>query len=583
MSADQSIPTPAPADRPNVKIQVDGTAINPEYAVQSIVVNRAFNRVASADIVLYDGDPASQDFKLSSAPEFVPGKEIEILAGYHGDEQRIFKGIVIRHGVRVYARKPSILRVECKDATVKLTVGRKNAYYYEATDAEIIETLASNAGLDSEVEATAVSHAEMVQYYATDWDFIVTRAEANGKRVLTLDGKLIVKKPSADNDPVLSLAYGGNLLDFEAVMDACWQYTAVSATAWDAANQEALEIEGVASGAVGPGNLGESDLAAVIGLESLQLRHGGQLKDDELQAWADGKRLQSGYSGIRGRARIQGFGGVLPGDSIDLAGVGERFTGKALVSGVRHEIDSRNWESDVSFGLAPEDFAAQQDDVMEPPASGLLPGIGGLHIGVVTALEGDPDGEDRIQVQIPIIDAQEQGLWARVASLDAGDNRGAFFRPEVGDEVVLGFLNQDPRQPVVLGMLNSSAKPAPLAASDDNHQKGFFSRSGIKLLFDDETSTVSIETPNGNTVVLSDADGAVSLSDENDNTVVLNSDGITLQSAGNISLTADGDVTIEGSNVSATANTQFSAAGSAGAELTSDGNAVVKGSIVQIN
>ena len=37
---------------------------------------------------------------------------------------------------------------------------------------------------------------------------------------------------------------------------------------------------------------------------------------------------------------------------------------------------------------------------------------------------------------------------------DAGENRGSFWRPEIGDEVVLGFLNSDPRDAIILGMLN---------------------------------------------------------------------------------------------------------------------------------
>ena len=67
------------------------------------------------------------------------------------------------------------------------------------------------------------------------------------------------------------------------------------------------------------------------------------------------------------------------------------------------------------------------------------------------------------------------------ASLDAGDDRGFFFRPEIGDEVVVGFLDDDPRRAVILGMLHSSAKAAPLAGSDDNHEKVYQSRSKMKL------------------------------------------------------------------------------------------------------
>ena len=583
MTEDRKVPTSAPADRPTFKLLVGGARISGEYQIQSVIVSRMVNRVASADLLILDGDPATEDFKVSNADDFVPGGEIEILAGYHGQEETIFKGIIVRHGLRVYQKKPSVLRVECRDAAVKLTVGRKSAYYYEATDSDVIEEMAGKAGLDKVVEATTVTHPQMVQFYSTDWDFILTRAEANGKIVVTQDGMLRVVSPDASQEPALALSYGGNLLDFEAVAESRDQFTAVNSFSWDAANQEMLDIDGAASSAVSPGNLTHDDLASVIGLEALHLKHAGQIPDSELQAWADAQRQKSDFAKVRGRVRVQGFGTIKPGDVIELGGVGERFAGKALVSGVRHEINTKNWETDMSFGLDPEWFGRSAERIVEPKANGLLPGVTGLQIGLVTALEGDPDGEDRIQIRIPLIDPSEEGTWARIATLDAGENRGTFFRPEIGDEVLLGFLNDDPRNPVVLGMLNSSAKPASLQASDDNHEKGIFTRSQMKVLFNDDKKTITIETPNGNVVHLSDEDGEISVKDENSNSYVMNADGITIESAADINIKASGDVNIEGTNLSSAANAQFKAEGSAGAELSSGGTSVLKGAIVQIN
>ncbi len=576
------IPTPAPADRPSFKIKADRSQISDEYQVQGIVVNRSYNRVASAELLILDGDPSSQDFKASNAEEFKPGVEIEVLAGYHGDESSIFKGIVIRHAIRVYKSRPSVLRIECRDKAVKMTVGRKSSYFYDMKDSEIMEELAGNAGLQPSIEATDVSHPHMVQFYATDWDFMLTRAEANGKLVVTQDGELIVGKPDASGEPILSLSYGGNLLDFEAVSDARDQYSAVQSFAWDAANQEMFEIDGVDPAATTPGNLDSNNLASVVGLDTLQLKHAGQVKDDELQAWADGEWMRSSYAKVRGRVKIQGIAAVTPGDVVELSGVGDRFNGKALVSGVHHEINSKNWETDIAIGLSPDCFGGAKKDVVEAKANGLLPGLSGLQIGLVTSLE-DPDGENRIQVRIPMIDPSEEGIWSRVSTLDAGENRGSFFLPEVGDEVLLGFLNDDPRNPVVLGMMNSSAKPAPLDASDDNHEKGFVSRSEMKLVFNDDVNTITIETPNGNKVLLSEEDGGITLSDENNNTLVLNADGITLDSPADINIKAAGDVNIEGANITIAASAQFKGEGGSSAEISSGGSTVVKGSIVQIN
>ena len=583
MSDDRAIPTPAPADRPSFKILVAGEQVTPEYQVKAVVVTRSFNRVATAEVIVHDGDPAIEDFKVSNAEDFAPGAEIEIRAGYHGDEERVFTGVVVRHGLRIYKNKGSVLRVECRDAAVKMTLGRRSAYFYDVQDSEVIEELAGNAELSTDVEATGVVHPQMVQFYSSDWDFVVTRAQANGQLVTTANGELVVKKPDGSGDPVLSLTYGGNLLDFEAVMDARDQFESVTASGWDAAGQERLDLEGAAATAVVPGNVDAGELAAVAAHGPLELRHSAQPADDELQAWADGERLRRAFAQVRGRARIQGSAVVVPGDTVELGGVGDRFNGKALVSGVRHEIDAKNWETDLTFGLDPKLFGQVATNVMASPAHGLLPGASDLQIGLVTALEGDPAGEDRVQVRIPLVDPDEEGVWARVATLDAGENRGSFFRPEIGDEVIVGFLGGDPRHPVILGGLNSSAKPAPIAASDDNPEKGFVTRSELKLLFDDEKKTVTVSTPNGNIAVLSDEDGGITLEDENGNKVVTSADGIVMESAADIVLKAAGDVSVEGANVSSAASAQLKAEGSAGAEISSGGSTVVKGSVVQIN
>jgi Rhs element Vgr protein len=580
--SDSTIPTPAPADRPSLTIKIDGSAMSAEYQVKALNVARSFNRVASAEIVLFDGDPAAEQFKVSSSQDFLPGNEIEITAGYHGNEELLFKGIVVRHGLRAHNQRPSLLRVECRDKAVKMTVGRKSAYFYDQKDSEIIESLAGAAGVSADVQATSVTHAQMVQFAATDWDFVVTRAEANGQLVITDDGTFVVKKPPTSGTPVLSLTYGRTMLDFEAFMDAREQYGSVESSAWDAAGQSLLSLPAASVTAIAPGSMSASDLAAVIGLDPLKLIHAGQLKDKELQAWADARQAKSAFAKARGRVRIQGFAGVKPGDVIELAGVGDQFNGKALVSGVRHEIDTKNWETDITFGLAPEWFGAPGAAVSEAGANGLLPAVTGLHIGLVSSIE-DPDGEDRIKVRVPAIAAAEEGIWARVAALDAGKERGTFFRPEADDEVVLGFLGGDPRNAIVLGMMNSSSKAAPLKAAEANPQKGIITRSKITMLFDDEKKAWSIETPGGNSIVVSDDEGAITFKDQNGNQVVLDSKGVAIESAADVTIKATGDVKIDGANVKTNASAQLEAKGSAGAEFSSSGSTVLKGSMVQIN
>jgi len=511
----------------------------------------------------------------------VPGQEIEITSGYHNDEETIFKGVIIKHGLKI-RREGSYILIECKDKAVKMTLGRKSRYFYESTDSAIIEDLVSPYELSADVEATAYTHPEMIQYRASDWDFMMTRAQFNGQLCFVDDGAIKIGAPDTNADAVETIVYGSSIYEFDGEIDARDQYSKITSHTWSSVDQEVAEAEAEPPSLQLNGNLSSDDLASVFEVEDLQLRHGGQLSLEELQEWSNSKAVYQQLAKTRGRVRFQGIPNVKPGNRLQLEGVGNRFNGTIYVTGVRHEIVNGNWLVDAQFGLNPELFS-ETFEVSEQPASGVLPAINGLHIGITTQLEEDPDGEDRILVQIPIIDSEQEGIWARIATLDAGENRGSFFRPEIGDEVIVGFLNDDPNEAVVLGMLNSSSKPAPIVATDDNHEKGWVTRSEMKMLFNDDTISYTLETPAGKKIIVDEDQDVITIEDDHSNMISLNADGITIESAGDINIKAGGDLNMEGTNISVAANAELKGEGGSGAEISSGAITIIKGSQVQIN
>ena len=563
------------------KLLTEGKELSNAYEIKSIGVTKQVNKVPTAKIVLIDGEASSREFKLSNEELLVPGKKIEITAGYHSDEETIFKGIVIKHNVKI-RENTSQLIIECKDEAVKMTLSRNSKYFYDSTDSEIIELLIGDHGLENDVESMSFQHKELVQYDATDWDFMLMRAQANGKLCFIDDGKITVAKPNVGQSEVETITFVATMLDFDAEIDARHQVNKVSSYAWNHTDQELLEIEAQDPSVSLNGNITSSDLSDVVNVENLQLRHGGALTDTELQNWADAKLLFQQLAKVRGRVKFQGIPTVKPNTILKLEGVGDRFNGKVYVSGVIHSISEGNWTVNAEFGINPKWFS-ESIEVSSKPAAGLLPSINGMQVGVVSQLQDDPDEEDRILVQIPIINNAEQGIWCRLASLDAGDLRGFVFRPEISDEVIIGFINDDPNDAVVLGMLHSSTKPAPISGSDDNHEKGLVTRSEMKVLFDDDKKVIEISTPAGKIITLDEDQGNIVIADDNSNTVTIDDSGITLNSPKDINIKATGDVKIEGTNVSIAANANFKAEGSAGAEVSTSAVAVLKGSLVQIN
>jgi Rhs element Vgr protein len=578
-------------DVTDFELLVDGNDVTRNFQVMSIAVSSEANAVASAKIVLRDGEASEETFTVSESATFIPGKSVTIKIGDNQNKKTVFKGIIVGQCVRAKSQENSTLTVECRHKAFRMTLGRKNKYYEQQKDSDIIESVLGQYGLKGDVDSSSVQHKEVVQYHCTDWDFMLMRAESNGKLVFCEDDKVHLRKPDTSASASKTLLYGENLLDFDAEMDARTQWKNVKGTAWDYAAQQLFEAESSSASFSEAGNLSGSTLADTGNLSDFELRHTGHILQEELKAWTDGAMLKSRMAKIRGRARIKGDGDIKPGSVVNLSGCGARFNGKVYVTGVRHEVVSGSWFTHVQFGLSP-DWFFQKPDIAPPPAGGQLPPIHGLQIGIAVQLENDPDGEDRIQVKLPALDNQAKGVWARVCTLDAGQERGSFFRPEIGDEVIVGFLNDDPRDAIVLGMLNSSAKPAPWPGKDDNHIKGWQTRSKMKLFFDDEKIIATLETPAGNKFIVSEDEKSITLEDQNGNKIVMNDQGIQIKSIKDLKMEAAQNVEIKagtslkaegGTSADLKAGTQLTAKGGAGAEFSSSAVTILKGSLVQIN
>lgn len=561
-------------------IKVDGQALPREHQLLSVSISLVVNRIASARLTYLDGSAASSDFPLGNSELLKPGKRVEILAGAGTQQDSLFVGVVVRMNVKVRDTSAPQLIIDCRHAAMKMHVGRGNSSYIDQSDSEVIEALLSKSGISGDVTSTSLKHKQLVQFHTSDWDFMLARAQANGLLVWPVGDKLTVGKPAVDAAPRCTLQFGATLLEFDGEIDARSQFSAVRGITWDPAQQNLIEVDGSAPGFAGPGNLSGDDLAAVAAAPALELRHAA-LVEAEAQAWADSEWLHSRVNKASGRGKCEGIGAVKPGDVVTLAGVGARFNGKVFVSGVRHEFDLvQGWKTHMQFGGVDWRPAG---DMSAPAAGALLARVAGLQIGVVLSNE-DPDGEDRVRVRLPLVGKDDEGIWARMASPDAGKQRGFFFRPEIGDEVVVGFLDEDPRHGVILGMLNSSALPAPIQGADDNHEKGYVSREGMRLYFNDEKKVIVIETPAGNSITLSEDDKSIVLADQNSNTIKMNSDGITIESSKALTLKAGTEAKLEsGTSFSAKGGTELKLEGGTQAELSSSAVTKLKGGMVQIN
>lgn len=581
-------------------VKVSGNLIPDSLQVLSIQIDKKVNHISRAKLTILDGSADQGTFDVSSSFTFVPGNPITIEAGYDGKNVLIFSGIITGQSIRIDDLVASTLEVECRDEAVKMTIGKKNNTFLQQKDSDIINTLIGNySALKADVSKTSFVWPSQVQYNLSDWDFMVSLAGMNGLIVTTLNGVVSVKGPDSDTNPVITVSYGDGLMSFNANMDALTQLKSVSANSWDYSIQNINST--IANGHYnGPGNISSGKLAQVASPDEYQLQTTTRIENETLNNWAKARMLQADFAKIRGEAKFQGTSLVDPGKFITLNGLGDRFNGDYFISGITHHIADGNWITSVSVGLSPEWLIEKSNGDIN---SGILSASRGLFNGTVKQIYNDPESQYRILVDVPVFNQQGQGIWARLANFYATSGAGAFFMPEVGDEVVLGFLNDDPRSPVILGSMYSSSKQMPAAGLNPNETnaiKAFVSKSNISIRFDDENKVLTIATPAQNTIVLNDKDKEISIQDENGNHITMSASGISLKSPKSISIEADqmvtitggqgvavkasgGDVNISGMNIKQQAEMQFSAGGSEITKIESGMELTLKSAMIMIN
>lgn len=194
----------------------------------------------------------------------------------------------------------------------------------------------------------------------------------------------------------------------------------------------------------------------------------------------------------------------------------------------------------------------------------------GVVVGIVTNNK-DPDSLGRVKVKIPRISGEDESHWARVASLMAGKERGAFFLPEVDDEVLVAFEYGDINMPYIIGSLwNGVDKPPETNSDGENNIRVIKSRSGHIIRLNDEDGKEKIEIidkSEKNSIIFDTAKNTITITTDKDITLSASQGTIKLD-AQKIEIKSSADTKIEAG---------------AGMDVKSSATMNIKGATVNIN
>ncbi|BCB91050.1 phage baseplate assembly protein V [Phytohabitans suffuscus] len=566
-------------DRPEVEVRAGGSAVEARVQADIVEVDVAeeVNRHARCVLLVQNWDPDTRTVRWSDGGPFAPGTAVEVLLGYHSDLATVFDGVVTALAAHFPAGRPPLLRVEARSRSAWLAAPRRSRVLEEAGDGDLAQAVAADYGLDTDVEDGPARPA-VVQGDRADWDHLVARATELGWVTYVRGTTLVLRPPAEPADPI-ALTWTLNLTELHLTQDVGGLGSPVTVTGWDPEQQEAVTADADA-GRSGVDTGDRDDHSAAVDATGWALRPQTvpsplPLTAGEADALASGAARQAALRHLTGSGRTIGTPALRCDAWVSVTGVGDRFAGPHYVSAVRHRMSARGYTTEFQLGLP------------APLAPAAAPPAYPLATGVVTDLD-DPLGWGRVKVSFPWRTDAPDAVWARLATVDAGPDRGTFFLPDPGQEVLVGFLGGDAAQPVVLGSLwHGQAAPPVAVDPDTNDVRALVTRAGHALTFDDKDGgSVTLSTKRGHRLVLSEGDGKVTLSEpDGGNEIALSGSGIELTAAsGDITLRASsGAVRIDATTIEGTASGTASIESSASLDIKASATLDLRGALVNIN
>jgi len=570
----------AERDRPAFEVRVRDTALEPLVAadVIEIDVHEEVGHHGRLSLVVQNWDADTRAVRHSDDGPFVPGAAIAVALGYHAELVTVFDGVIASLTTHFPRGGRPVLRVEGRTRSILLDHPARSRQLTDVSDADVAAAVAADYSLTADA-ADGVVRPAVVSDRTSDWDLLKARAAELGWVTYVRGDKLVLRPPATkDGDPI-QLDYTRSVVELHLTQDLTRAIGTAVGVSWDLDTLEATESEQAAGAAdIDVGDRPAHDTAVADAgwpLREARVESPATTAADEadLRAVADQRDAALGH--CHGRGVVHGDPALRCDAWVTLTGVGRRMSGPHYVSATRHRLSAEGYLTELQVGAPP---------ALHPPSG---PAGRGLALGVVEALD-DPESLNRVKVRLPWRADGGDGVWARLANVDAGAGFGAVVVPDVGQEVLVGFVDGDPSVPVVLGSLyNGSQQPPVVIDPDANAVRAFVSPDGHTLRFEDgDAAALTLESGKGHSVVLDDADSALVLTHKDSgNRIRLSADGIELEAAqGDITLTSSaGSISLDSLKLEAKASGPSTIESSATFDLKASGSLGLKGSLVTIN
>ena len=625
------------AQQISVEITINGKPITP---FAQLTLRQQFNGHHYFELRFnHDVVEAKNAMTLDKSKDFL-GKNISISFNKFNKTgtENVFKGIVTEIGFLNNSASLGDLVFKGYSPTIMLETGETNLSHLKRSLSQIVkDTIGAIPSNDLSTKIAPVKSTVLpytTQYRESNFSFLRRLAAEYGEWFFYDGGNLNFGKPSGG--ATLSLQYPNDISDLNLqVRLAPASFEEISYLSKEnkplngaSSSQQVAGLDAFGKHALNTSNTVFSTKSST--LSRRKFLEAAELNDSVKTAMATNAAQMVVLQAITDNPGIK-LGGTIQvmADTTDY--------GNFTVISVNHFTDGHgNYQNEIE---------AIPSSVAVVPNPHYLKPIAEPQTAIVTNNE-DPDKLGKVKVKMLWQKDPATTPYIRVMTPDGGgykdDNkpptaqpsRGYFFTPEVGDYVIVGFNQNDPDRPFVMGSLQHG-KAIDSAENEKNNVKSISTRNGSTIYFhdkafDDQEIMVQTDKDNYISITLSNGgnDGTIKIYStkllevnskegitinatknidiQGDKTISIKSEKISIEATDSITMKANKNIEIDGLdikinankgveinatadakigglNVSISAQMAAKLAGNAQAEISASGITSVKGSMVMIN
>lgn len=517
-----------------MKVVIEGKVIN---HFKHFKLNQSASKHHSFDLILAAeeiGDQENHD--MESAQNFL-GKRLTVVFLYKDVDdspERAFVGVITEVGFEQDQGSLGNIVLSGFDPTILLdaaphtqSFGGAQALSLNSIADSIVKEGLGSSKYDFRVNCSYKNNIGYTsQYNETHYNYLARIAEAYGEQFF-YDGEVLHFGELPPQENAVELEYGSNVSDIKVKMRAV--HVNPTYYGYNSSKDEKLSA--------GKSNIKHrSDIAG----RAYQISH-DTFKTPSLRVapiksltYKDVDASQKGNAGSSATQVFITTGNtslpfLYPGCLADIkmrkkdSTQTSHFT-KLMITEVTHEIDGRGYYNGTFQAIAADTGFLPRPEFEQPKAES--------QFAKVTS-NTDPLNQGRVQVKFDwqMNDTTE---WIRVMTPDAGGsdkvskNRGFMSIPEVGDQVMVDFIHDNPDRPFVMGSMFHGKVGG--GGGSGNNVKSLSSKSGHTVSLNDGGGITVMDKSGGNHIVV---DGTNKITVTSSQTVELTN--------GKASITLEGD------------------------------------------